>query len=203
MAAEPRDVEGQLGALLDAGDLERAATFAVERYGGEVLGLLIALHRDRHEADEVFSEACADLWRGLPRFERRSSLRTWFYRLARNASYDQRQRRRRRREVPLSQASAAVSRAEQLVRDATPSFLKTGPRERLRLIREALAVEDQELLILRLDKKLGWSELASVLSREPLEGDAIAREAARLRKRYQLLKERLREQLAAAGAERK
>jgi RNA polymerase sigma-70 factor (ECF subfamily) len=47
--------------------------------------------------------------------------------------------------------------------------------------------------VLRVDRKLAWNELAEVLhdGEGPLDPSGIKREAARLRKRFQLLKERL------------
>jgi RNA polymerase sigma-70 factor (ECF subfamily) len=58
-----------------------------------------------------------------------------------------------------------------------------------------LSPEDRELLVLRVDRGLAWNDLARVLSEEDgeLDGPAITREAARLRKRFQVLKDRLRE----------
>ena len=54
--------------------------------------------------------------------------------------------------------------------------------------------EDQELLLLRVDRELEFSEIAMILLSDGDSPDeaAVARESARLRKRFQLLKERLR-----------
>jgi RNA polymerase sigma-70 factor (ECF subfamily) len=73
------EVEQRIRALIDTKNLTAAATLAIESYGPEVLGFLFTLLRDEHDAREVFSQACEDLWVGLPRFEGRSSFRTWFY----------------------------------------------------------------------------------------------------------------------------
>ncbi len=58
------------------------------------------------------------------------------------------------------------------------------------------------LLVLRVDKKLAWNDLARVLAESegagadrasaPLSDAAVAKEAARLRKQFQLVKDRLR-----------
>jgi RNA polymerase sigma-70 factor, ECF subfamily len=190
------ELEKQLEACLDARDFEGAATLAVRRHGAEIFGFLVALHHDRDEASEVFSQVCERLWLGLPGFERRASLRTWLYRLARNASHDQRLRARRRREVSLS---AALTRAVEETRERTRSFLRTDVRNRFEELRRALPIEAQMLLILRLDKKLGWDELVQVLhGGETLDGEALARESARLRKRFQVLKDKLRKQVRGA-----
>ena len=41
-----------------------------------------------HDADDALQDALLRAWRGLPRFDGRSSLRTWLYRIATNTSLD-------------------------------------------------------------------------------------------------------------------
>src|SRR5919112_172965 len=41
-----------------------------------------------HDAEDAFQDAMLKAWRGLPRFDGRSSLRTWLYRIATNTSLD-------------------------------------------------------------------------------------------------------------------
>jgi RNA polymerase sigma-70 factor, ECF subfamily len=49
-----------------------------------------------HDAEDALQEALLRAWRGLPRYERRSSLRTWLYTIATNVSLKALERRRRR-----------------------------------------------------------------------------------------------------------
>ena len=91
----------------------------------------------------------------------------------------------------------------QAVRTETRSFLRTNARTRLEEVRDELPEADRALLVLRVDRGLEWAELARVF----LEGEGsvtdaagLTREAARLRKRFQLVKERLRERLAGGDA---
>jgi DNA-directed RNA polymerase specialized sigma24 family protein len=79
-------VEAELEALLRKGSLSPAATRAIEAYGPELFGFLLSLLGDEGDAKEVFSEVTEDLWRGLPKFGFRCSLRTWLYVLARHAA---------------------------------------------------------------------------------------------------------------------
>jgi RNA polymerase sigma-70 factor (ECF subfamily) len=65
----------------------------------------------------------------------------------------------------------------------------------VRTIVAKLAPEDQMLLILRLNRRLGWNEVARVLDGEGDE-QALARRAAALRKRFERLKETLRAELS-------
>jgi RNA polymerase sigma-70 factor (ECF subfamily) len=181
-------VESEVRALCDAGDHDRAATAALRGYGPELYSFLAALHP--RDADDVFAEVSAKLWRGLPRFAWQASLRTWAYTIARNTSHTF--RARGGREVALDDASE-VGRIAKEVRTATQPYLRTDFKDRFAALRASLPVEDQELLILRIDRELDWKELAQTLADRELAGDELTREAARLRKRFQALKARLLE----------
>jgi RNA polymerase sigma-70 factor (ECF subfamily) len=174
-------------------DAGRAATVTIEQYGPEVYGFLLKLLRSDQDASDVFSMFSEDLWRGLARFEWRCSLRTWLYRLARNAAtrWGLDRDRYRARAVPLSELSEVMTR----VVTRSPSFAESQARDRLQELRASLLPDDQALLTLRLDRKLAWDDIARVLG-DPgdAEPDAteLRRTAARLRKRFQLLKDELR-----------
>ena len=70
------ELEAKIRSHFDAGELEEAATVALEGYGRELLGYLVATMRSEQDAGDVFSELSEDLWRGLPEFGWRSSFRT-------------------------------------------------------------------------------------------------------------------------------
>jgi RNA polymerase sigma-70 factor (ECF subfamily) len=75
-------------------------------------------------------------------------------------------------------------------------------KNRIAELRDSLEEEDRALLLLRVDRGLSWTDLVHVLhegSEAPLEGEAIKREAARLRKRFQIVKDRLREMARKEG----
>jgi RNA polymerase sigma-70 factor (ECF subfamily) len=180
-----------------ARDFAGAAEAAMRGYGREIYELLAALHRRDDDAAEVFSLFAEGMWRGLPGFAWQSSFRTWAYAVAHRCSLRFRRdaRRRAARQVPLPEESLLCVLAAE-VRSATASYLKTERRSRLAELRAALSPEDQALLMLRVDRKLAFSDLARVLHEDdvtPLEGKALEREAARLRKRFQLVKEKLYE----------
>lgn len=190
-------LETEIRRRFDAGDMEGAASLAMKGYGPEIYGFLAATHRRQEDADEVFSLFAEGLWRGLPGFSWQSSLRTWAYAVARRLSlrYRRDARRHAQRVAPLPDDSALAALAAD-VRSATLPYLQSQVKDRISELRASLPPEDQELLLLRVDRKLAWAELAQVLRGEdapPLEGEALKREAARLRKRFQLIKDQLRE----------
>jgi RNA polymerase sigma-70 factor (ECF subfamily) len=182
------------------GDHDGAATLALKGYGPEIFGFLVAVHRDEALANDSFSEFAEGLWRSLPGFAWNCSLRTWSYAIARHVTrMARRGAARRDRRAPRVGASALDDVAE-AVRSATLTYLRTEKRTKIDALKDALSPEDRALLVLRVDRGLAWNDLARVLAEEEggLDDAALTREAARLRKRYQLVKDRLRE-LAGKG----
>jgi RNA polymerase sigma-70 factor (ECF subfamily) len=196
-------LEEELRRLCDASQYEAAASALLRGYGPEIFGFLCAVHQNETDANDAFSELAEALWRGLPEFAWRSSVRTWAYAVARNiARTRKRDAARRGRRVVGASDSVLEGVAEQ-IRTQTKAFLRTENKTRLQALRDGLPDEDRMLLVLRVDRGLAWNDLARILSEE--EGDAatddasLAKEAARLRKRFQLVKERLREMAKREG----
>ncbi|HEU4408628.1 MAG TPA: sigma-70 family RNA polymerase sigma factor [Polyangiaceae bacterium] len=178
----------------EQGQYAAAAALVIRGYGAELFGFLLAFHRDEEDAAEVFAEFSERLVRALPAFRGGSSFRTWAYALARHASLNYRRgaRRRDKRQMPLPDGSEHPAVVE-LTRDETPAYLRTDRRARFTALRESLPREDQELLVLRVDRGLSWNDLALVRhdGASALTDEALKREAMRLRQRFHLLKKRL------------
>ena len=196
------ELEEEIRCRLQEKDHSGAATVALRGYRAEIFGFLLAFHRDQEDALEVFSLFGERLWLDLPSFKQECSFRTWAYILARHASLNyRRDTRRRAKRQPALPEGSELSGLVAVVRSETASFLRTERRTRFTALRESLPAEDQALLVLRVDRKLSWNDLARVLHEGAggLDEAEITREAARLRKRFQLLKARLRELGRRAG----
>lgn len=196
-------LEGEVKAACQAQDWTGATTALLRGYGPEVYGFLAAIHRDETEAGDAFALLAEAVWKSLPRFAWDASARTWTYAVARNVSRTMRRDAARLgRRAPRAD-SAALSQVAEKVRTQTSAFLRTEKRSRLQELRDELPEEDRMLLVLRVDRGLAWNELARVLreseGEEPLAEGEVTREAARLRKRFQLVKDRLREMAKAEG----
>jgi RNA polymerase sigma-70 factor (ECF subfamily) len=195
--ADRERLEQQVRALCAQGDHSAAATAIVRDYGPEILGFLMATHRDPVEANEAFSEVAEGVWRGLPRFGWESSVRTWTYAIARNVSRFRKRSAARGGKRVMNATDSFFQGVVHKVRTETTPFLRTEKKTRLQALRDALPDEDRMLLVLRVDRGLPWTDVARIVGHDeeapPRSDAAIAQEAARLRKRFQLVKDRLRE----------
>jgi RNA polymerase sigma-70 factor (ECF subfamily) len=191
------DREREVLDLLQVREPGQAATLALRAYGPELYGFLTAQLRNEHEAAEVFSQLAEDFWRGLPAFGWRCSLRTWMYLLARHAAC-------RFRASPWNRGGrTGDSRLDEQiaeVRSRTGPWLRTDVKDRLRELRDSLDPDDRLILVLRLDRGLSWNDVALVtLGEEGASAVAVKRESARLRKRFQDLKDELRVRARESG----
>src|SRR5207302_2168430 len=92
---------------------------AAQRGDESAFGALIQPHRAElhahcyrmlgsvHDADDALQEVMLRAWRGIGRFEGRSSLRSWLYTIATNACLTQLERRPKR-VLPIDYGAAAA-----------------------------------------------------------------------------------------------
>jgi RNA polymerase sigma-70 factor, ECF subfamily len=191
------DVEARLTRALSERAFDQVATLAMEAYGAELHGYLISTLGNPGDAGDVFSQVMETFWRGLPRFAGRCSVRTWLYLLARHAEVNH---RRSPWHGPRRTGDAQLDEIVDRVRSQTPPWQRTEVKDRWSEVRDALAPDDRALLVLRVDRDLAWADIARITlgDAEPAAA-ALDRESRRLRKRFQLLKERLRAEVRAAG----
>jgi RNA polymerase sigma-70 factor (ECF subfamily) len=196
-------LEREVRERCERGDHAGAATALLQGYGPEILSFLMAIHRDPVETEDVFSEVAESVWTGLPRFAWESSARTWAYSVARHVSKTCRRNAARRDRRVVKWTGSDFERVVAQVRTNTSAFLRTERRTRLQALRDSLAEDDRLLLVLRVDRDLSWKELARILSQTDADGamdaEGLARVAARLRKRFQVLKDKLRAMAAREG----
>ena len=206
MANTERDLaqaqlEARVRQACDVGDYERAITLLVETLGPKVVAFLLQRLENPADAREVFSMFSEDLFLGLPRFEWRCTVRGFSFALARNAAnrYRAQAGQRPDRRLPLSEAP--LSSLVEQVRERTLIYLRTEVKTQMQALIKQLPEDDRALLSLRIDQNLNWRDLAVALeyAGEPPSDAELTRAAARFKKRFQLLKERLRRMAEAAG----
>jgi RNA polymerase sigma-70 factor, ECF subfamily len=196
-SAAAQSLDDRVRAHVARGAIQDAATLSLRQLGPEVFGFLAGVLGNDADADEVFAATSERLWRSLATFEWRCSLRTWAYVIARR-EVDRFRRGARRHvdgRVPLSglEEILAVARTSRTQRSAK---LRT-----LLQLRDELTSDDRMLLVLRVDRELAWEEIALAFAEnaEKCSEEERKREAARLRKRFQLLKKWLTQRAKSAG----
>jgi RNA polymerase sigma-70 factor (ECF subfamily) len=192
------DVEAELARLIAERSFDRVATRTLEAYGDEVYGFLVSHLGNESDATEVFAQMGEDLWKGLPTFGARCSVRTWLYVLARHAA--SRFRRapwaRKDRRTGDSKLDDMIARAH----TGTHPWQRTDVKDWFSTLRETLDLDDRTLLTLRVDRGMPWGDIARVtLDEEEPDAKALKRETDRLAKRFQLLKEQIRRKAKEMG----
>jgi RNA polymerase sigma-70 factor (ECF subfamily) len=187
--------------LCDRGEHAAASALLLERYGGEIMRFLFSRARNPQLASEAFATFSENVHRGIPTFEHRASTRTWVYTLAYHALLRELRANKRASatQVPISDIGSGMLplRSE---RSATPLHLRSEVKQRMALLRQRLADEDQALLELRITRQFAWRDIARILGPElATDPAALDTEAARLRKRFQIVREQLRQLAIAEG----
>ncbi|MGE3766565.1 MAG: RNA polymerase sigma factor [Kofleriaceae bacterium] len=189
------DPEAPIRAACGAQDWSRAATLVVELYGRELLEFLVATARSEVDGAEAFSIFTEQLWTSLPKFRWAASARTWCYTLARRALARVRRDPHRKSDRAVAIDDAPVAAMVQKVRTDTLSYLRSAVKDRVVTLRDQLDPDDQALLILRIDRKLSWREVAMAFADEddePLDPAELGRRSAAMRKRFERIKDELR-----------
>jgi len=199
MQLEEREkLEQDIQGLCKQGDLAAAVERALEGYGQEIMRLMASVLHDYERSRDAFSLFSENLLRGLPGFRWESSFRTWAYRLARNACY-QVMHAPAGREQPMS--VSALPDEAQKPRSETRPWQRTSVKERFRALRESLEPDERMLLLLRVDQRLAWTEVARVMwdSEEAPTTASLSRKATALRQQFQRIKNHLREMAVQEG----
>jgi RNA polymerase sigma-70 factor (ECF subfamily) len=197
----PAELDKEARELCASGHHKRAIELVLHAYGGEIMGFLVSRANDGQLATDAFAVLSEDLCRGIPNFEFRCSLRTWIYTLAHHALAKccRMLARDIARAAPLPDSTARET-AVRLERSETPPYLRSEIKEQLLALRAGLAADDQLLLDLRLGQRFSWKDIARIhLNDQNVASRTIDTEAARLRKRFQALKEMLRDIARSRG----
>lgn len=163
LTMDPRQ-ERALVAAAQSGD-ERAFRALVEPYGRALEVHCYRMLGSLHDAEDLAQETLLRAWRSLGRFERRSQVQTWLYRIATNACLDELERRPRRPEPvvdPYPDERLADARSP-VVDPAARYALREGMELAFLTAIQRLPGRQRAVLILR--DVLGWTgaEVAELL----------------------------------------
>ena len=149
--------------LAQAGD-ERAFRELVEPHRRALELHAYRMLGSPHDAEDVVQETLMRAWSTLERFERRSSIETWLYRIATNACLDELERRPRRPEPVEPYPDRLVAEAETPVVDPAARYA-IGEGVELAFLTAIQRLPGRQRAILILRDVLGWSaaEVAELL----------------------------------------
>lgn len=95
-------------AIVTEAGREQDILVRLDRYRPELIGYAYRLLGSVFEAEDAVQESMVRAWRAIDRFEGRSALRTWLYRIVTNVCFDMlKGRQRRARPMDLGPASSA------------------------------------------------------------------------------------------------
>jgi RNA polymerase sigma-70 factor (ECF subfamily) len=153
--AQTQTDERCLVAAAEAGD-ERAFRELVEPYRAALEVHCYRMLGSPHDAEDLVQETLLRAWNGLERFERRSSVNTWLYRIATNACLDELERRPRRPEPVQPFPDARLEEAASPVVDPAARYaLREGMELAFLTAIQRLPGRQRAVLILR--DVLGWT----------------------------------------------
>ena len=151
--------ESQEAALVrrcQAGDKEAFRTL-VEQYRSVLFGTAYLMMRDRGLAEDAVQEALVQMWKHLPSFRFKSSVKTWMVRIVVN-EVKQQFRKKQIPTVPLEQASEIVVDFD----EAAKVMIQNEERQHLKQALEKLPVEQREAVVLHYFSELTVPEIATV-----------------------------------------
>jgi RNA polymerase sigma-70 factor (ECF subfamily) len=195
--AAAAELDKEVRVLVESGNVSGAVSKLLSVLGPEILGFLCRVMGDDDDADEVFAAVSQRLWRSLGAFEWRSSLRTWVHVIARNEIWRFRRGAQQHAHARVSELASVIA----AVRTETRAHQLSALEQAVARLRDELPEEDRAILVLRVDRALAWDDIALAFSEDPesCSPDDRRREAARLRKRYEIIRKRLAERARAEG----
>jgi RNA polymerase sigma factor (sigma-70 family) len=173
---EPADaVERQISALLQQEDWNGAILVAEQSFGAEIHGYLRAVLRDAALAEEALQAFRLALVKGVRTFKQSCEFRIWAYVIAKHETL--RVLRRRGRTRPLDSG-----RCDQIpARSSTRDWDKSINLRKMDCVRAQLSEDERELLVLRVDRRMSWEEVACIVStpERPVKANTLAKQLSR------------------------
>ena len=83
-------------------DMEREFSQLVKAHKSTTYTVCYMFSKDADEVNDLFQEILVNLWRGFDKFEGRSDIRTWFYRVSLNTCISIDRKKKRNKAIPLS-----------------------------------------------------------------------------------------------------
>lgn len=160
--------DAELVSAAKNGDTDAFGTL-VERHQSMVYSLAFRMTGNPDDAADLSQDAFLRAWRGLDRFQERSTFATWLYRLTNNLCIDFLRREKRRDEVSITVEKDGEEYQSELPDERyAPERVLEKKQAQLTLEQglAALSPEHRQVLILRETEGLSYVEIARILGLE-------------------------------------
>jgi len=187
--ATPGAAEQVIRAAVARGEIDAAAAAAIALYGAEIFGFLIGVLDHVGAAHDAYATFSARLSGHLARATWTCSLRVMMYVIAcRTLARHTRGGAAAENDAPAAPDGASLVAPTPLVADR---FQRIDSMTGISALRRNLSQGERELLVLRVDRGLGWSDIAIISLGESAAPIDIQRESKRLEKRFRTIREQL------------
>jgi RNA polymerase sigma-70 factor (ECF subfamily) len=190
--------DGSLILRIRAGD-ESAFRELVERYQSRIFRVVYGILNHQADAEDVAQEVFAKVYFAIHRFDHRSSLITWMYRIAVNEAYSHLRKLRTRRRYEGEQPRDAAGADLHSVIDWRPTPDRAVAHRDLLNKLLALIPEDDRLLLLW--KEVEGCSIASLAEMTGMNESTIKVRLFRARRKVVELAARLAARSPASGPE--
>lgn len=138
----------------------------VERYQAKVFSIIYGILRNRNDAEDIAQQVFAKIYFSIGKFDFRSSLLTWIYKITVNECYDYLRKKRVRKLVYESDFSEedlrSMETAEQSEERSRPVDTTLAQRDLLLKLLEKISEEDRNLILLKEVEGHSVEELAEM-----------------------------------------
>ena len=187
------------GRAHDMPEMEELITSALEIYGDSIRDRLKGRYKDVQLAEEVFSHFTIRLIECIDKFQAIGSLHAWLRTVADNVANDYDRKRKRNREQADETLDMTAGASLWSTRTATKPWKRTTAKDKLSEVRNQLSADEQRLLVLRVDRRLSWNDVANAWTPAPGNEEEIKKLAGTLKKRFSRLQDKLKNEFRKAG----
>ncbi len=161
-AARPEPDETELIRRAREGDTQ-AFGLLVERYQHRVVRVAMAVVHNQEDALELAQETFIRAYENLAKFESRSSLSTWLYRIAANLAIDFRRREGRHTVLRGDEGEIELNRLPSERGNSFTEISRNELNQRLNEALKELTPEHRAVILLREVEGLSYDEIGEIL----------------------------------------
>ena len=197
LPVDSAELETRIRVAIEVQEWVEAATFILTGYGPELVTYLLVLLSEHHAVTQGFSRLGSQIWRNLADCPSDVSVRTWTYQQVRQAAFDASNEHWKASEDAWS--GPELTAIANKVLSGTLEYLASSSSTKGSILRRSLERDDRELLLLRIDRKFEWSQLAYIMTGRMLLGTELSAEVSRLKRQFDMMTSTLRDNARRLG----